>query len=229
MPCRGATAPTRPRAARHRRRPVAQRRAGRRDGPGAAEGLRLAGPDRRARPIRRPATSRAASATCCGRPTSTTSTRGAASLPTAAPGRSPSGALQVSRRRRRAATRSACTTSTSYAAELLRGAGDRSTPSSRPAGWKANAYIIFDYYSPTDFKFAGIDVSTNKMVIGHRAASGWVVDKQLATCSSKPDTFYNMLVAVNGTNVTVSRRQQARPSRHTFAPRMIDGVPYGLN
>ena len=28
-------------------------------------------------------------------------------------------------------------------------------------GWKANAYIIFDYFSATDFKFAGVDVSTN--------------------------------------------------------------------
>ena len=33
-------------------------------------------------------------------------------------------------------------------------------------GWKANAYVIFDYWSPTDFKFAGIDISINKMVIG---------------------------------------------------------------
>jgi hypothetical protein len=33
------------------------------------------------------------------------------------------------------------------------------------AGWKANAYIIFDYQSPTDFKFAGINVSTDWMEI----------------------------------------------------------------
>ena len=44
------------------------------------------------------------------------------------------------------------------------------------AGWKANAYLIFDYFSPTDFKFAGIDVSINKVVMGHRDASGWQVD-----------------------------------------------------
>ena len=42
-------------------------------------------------------------------------------------------------------------------------------------GWKANAYVIFDYFSPTDFKFAGIDIATNKIVIGHRTAQGWVV------------------------------------------------------
>ena len=45
-------------------------------------------------------------------------------------------------------------------------------------GWKANAYVIFDYFSPTDFKFAGIDVSTNKLVMGHRTPQAWVVDVQ---------------------------------------------------
>ena len=30
-------------------------------------------------------------------------------------------------------------------------------------GWKANAYLVFDYWSETDFKFAGIDVATNKV------------------------------------------------------------------
>ena len=59
-------------------------------------------------------------------------------------------------------------------------------------GWKANAYIIFDYFSPTDFKFAGIDNSTNKFVIGHRTASGWVVDKQ-SPLQTKPDTWYDVL------------------------------------
>ena len=39
------------------------------------------------------------------------------------------------------------------------------------AGWKANAYVIFDYQSPTAFKFAGIDISTNKLVMGHRDAT----------------------------------------------------------
>ena len=43
------------------------------------------------------------------------------------------------------------------------------------AGWNANAYIIFDYFSPTDFKFTGIDISTKKLVMGYRNASGWNV------------------------------------------------------
>src|SRR5262249_43582897 len=38
------------------------------------------------------------------------------------------------------------------------------------SGWKGNAYLIFDYQSPTDFKFAGLDASINKLVMGHRDA-----------------------------------------------------------
>jgi hypothetical protein len=43
-------------------------------------------------------------------------------------------------------------------------------------GYKSNAYLIFDYQSLTDFKFA--DVSLNSMVMGHRNASGWIGDVQ---------------------------------------------------
>ena len=42
-------------------------------------------------------------------------------------------------------------------------------------GWKGNAYVVFDYFGKTDFKFAGIDISTNKLVMGVRDASGWRV------------------------------------------------------
>ena len=38
--------------------------------------------------------------------------------------------------------------------------------------------MIFDYFSPTDFKFAGIDVALNKVVVGHRTAQGWVIDQR---------------------------------------------------
>ena len=93
-------------------------------------------------------------------------------------------------------------------------------------GWKANAYIIFDYQSPTDFKFAGIDVSVNKLVVGHRTASDWVVDAQSSVQGGvKSDTFYQMLVAVNGTIVTVAINGQTAftwnfpPRAGTTAPR----------
>jgi len=46
------------------------------------------------------------------------------------------------------------------------------------AGWDGNSFVIFDYFSPTDFKYAGINQKTNKLELGHRTAAGWIVDAQ---------------------------------------------------
>ena len=94
-------------------------------------------------------------------------------------------------------------------------------------GWKANSYVIFDYVDETDFKFAGIDASSNKLVIGHKASWGWAVDRH-APIQAKPDTVYNLLVAVNGVNVTVLVDNKVSVT-HTFQPRMVDGFAQGLN
>jgi len=97
------------------------------------------------------------------------------------------------------------------------------------AGWKGNAYVIFDYQSEQDFKFAGIDESINKLVVGHRDASGWHVDNQgVVTGGVKADKYYNMLVAVNGTTVTLLVDNKM-VFTHTYQPRVIDGYVYGLN
>jgi len=42
-------------------------------------------------------------------------------------------------------------------------------------GFKSNAYIVFDYHSETDFKFAGVDIGLNKVQIGQRTTAGWTV------------------------------------------------------
>ena len=58
------------------------------------------------------------------------------------------------------------------------------------------------YQGKDDFKFAGLDVSLNKLVMGHRDASGWVVDVQ-TPIQAKPETNYNLLLALNGTTATL--------------------------
>jgi Ca2+-binding RTX toxin-like protein len=96
-------------------------------------------------------------------------------------------------------------------------------------GWNANSFVIFDYQGKDDFKFAGIDVSINKLVMGHRDASGWHVDEQAVVKGGvKSDKYYNMLVAVNGVNVTllVDNKQVFT---HTYQPRIVDGYAYALN
>ena len=70
------------------------------------------------------------------------------------------------------------------------------------AGYKANAYLMFDYQSDTDFKFAGIDDSTNKLVIGHFDGSEWVVDSELST-NIRFNTDYQLLLSINGLTATL--------------------------
>ena len=95
------------------------------------------------------------------------------------------------------------------------------------AGWKANSYIIFDYESPTAFKFTGIDIASNKLVMGHRDASGWIVDKQ-APFQAKPDAYYNMLLSVNGLTASLIV-DNTTVFTQTYNARVVDGYSYGLN
>jgi hypothetical protein len=96
-------------------------------------------------------------------------------------------------------------------------------------GWKANSYIIFDYFSPTDFKFAGIDQSINKMVIGNRDATGWhVLAQGVVNGGVKAATWYDLNVIVNGLVVTVTANG-ANAFSYTFAPRVIGGDQVALN
>ena len=95
-------------------------------------------------------------------------------------------------------------------------------------GYKSNAYMIFDYHSPTDFKFAGVNVSTDKLEMGHRDATGWHLDEQ-TNIQSKPDTDYNMLLAINGLTATLLI-DNTEVFTHVFEPRVdATGFSYGLN
>jgi hypothetical protein len=97
------------------------------------------------------------------------------------------------------------------------------------AGYKANGYLIFDYQSPTDFKFAGVNISTNKLEIGHRNASGWVVDAT-KNMQLRDDTGYNMLLSINGlTAVLVIDNSSTNVLTFTFAARVVDGYSFTLN
>lgn len=65
--------------------------------------------------------------------------------------------------------------------------------------------------------------------MGHRTASGWVVDVQSTQpVQIKPGTFYTVLVAINGTTVTV-RLDSKVAFTYTFAPRVLNGENVGLN
>jgi Ca2+-binding RTX toxin-like protein len=98
------------------------------------------------------------------------------------------------------------------------------------AGYNANAYLVFDYLSATDFKFAGINVSTSKLEIGYRDAAGWHVVLQTPyTGALKAGTDYGMLLALNGSTATLVVENRITLT-HTFEPRVdTDGFQYFLN
>jgi Ca2+-binding RTX toxin-like protein len=119
-------------------------------------------------------------ATCCARQASTTA-RCRASHPTAAR-LAYRGALKVT-----ATSNSGDAVAVNHQAEALPGYFELSASirvDKPTVGCKANAYMIFDYQGPADFKFTGVDVSTNKLVMGHRDASGWKIDKQASFLGS---------------------------------------------
>ncbi len=96
------------------------------------------------------------------------------------------------------------------------------------AGLKSNAYLIFDYQSETDFKYAGVNISNDKMEMGYRDATGW---HELVQTSAKlrPNTDYELLLALNGTAVTLVVDNQD-VFNYVYAPRVdADGFSYGLN
>jgi len=96
------------------------------------------------------------------------------------------------------------------------------------AGWKSNAYLIFDYQSEYDFKFAGVNISTDKIEMGYRDASGWHVMVD-TNAQLKPDRDYDLLLAINGTTVTLVV-DNSEVFHHVYAPRVdADGWVYGLN
>ena len=176
------------------------------------------------RSIRRPGTSRAGSATSCAAPTSTTARR-KASCPTAGRGSVASGRFEVA-----PATTGGDAVSVFLVDSLLPSYTEVSAliNAVKPVGGnKANAYIVFDYQSKTNFKFAGINISTNKVEMGQRTAAGWTVLTSI-NAQLKPDTDYNVLLSMNGSVATIVVDSKYTLS-YAFQPRIDqDGFKYGL-
>ncbi|MES2992163.1 MAG: OmpA family protein [Pseudomonadota bacterium] len=100
----------------------------------------------------------------------------------------------------------------------------------KPTGtWEANSFVIFDYQNQTSFKFAGLDVKTNKLVMGQRTAAGWQVLAQAVLPGSvKSDTWYGIKLHVNGLTATLAVNNATYLS-YAFKPTVVDGFSYGLN
>jgi hypothetical protein len=90
------------------------------------------------------------------------------------------------------------------------------------AGYLSNAFVIFDYQGPTDFKFAGAKVGLDRWLIGHRDAAGWQIDSELAEMIA-PSTDYRLrLLIENDTDVTLSVDGVAKVA-HSYGGSLSDG------
>jgi hypothetical protein len=96
------------------------------------------------------------------------------------------------------------------------------------AGYESNAFLIFDYQGPTDFKFAGVNPKIDKLQIGHRTEEGWIVDVQ-SNMRLRANTDYRLLLALNGTTATLVVDGKKTLSHAFAARRDDDGFSYGLN
>ncbi|HVC56950.1 MAG TPA: hypothetical protein VND95_13400, partial [Stellaceae bacterium] len=93
-------------------------------------------------------------------------------------------------------------------------------------GYKSNAYIIFDYQSPTNFKFAGIDESIDKIEIGHFDGTNWIIDAQ-TPAQIKFGTMYNLFLSLNGNYAYLIVNNQ-HAIGYTFPWNVVNGVNLGV-
>ena len=64
-----------------------------------------------------------------------------------------------------------------------------------------SAGLVFDLYSPNDFKYVLLDTVTDRLLIGHRSRGAWSVDAS-ATLVLNPGQDYKLLISLAGTTVS---------------------------
>jgi hypothetical protein len=92
---------------------------------------------------------------------------------------------------------------------------------------RKNGFLIFDYQSPTNFRYAGIDGTSNLLRIGQRTASGWIDDATLSygLSGNNAKTFE---VILNGT--TAQLVMNGTTLQYTFPDALNVGMlGLGLN
>ena len=83
--------------------------------------------------------------------------------------------------------------------------------------------VIFDYQSPTDFKFAGAYVGSNRWLIGHRTSSLWLEDTNL-TETILPGVDYDLRVVIEGTDQVTLSVDGVPKLSYQFATDVTDGA-----
>jgi len=92
-------------------------------------------------------------------------------------------------------------------------------------GTLANSYVIFDYVSPTDFKFAGINQKTRKLEIGQCTENGWIVLSK-TSMKFKAGREYTLKLILHGDTVSLVVND-AKTASHSFGS-LVNGGALGL-
>jgi len=95
-----------------------------------------------------------------------------------------------------------------------------SLPGSR--GYYSNAVVIFDYQSPTNFKYAGGFMGTDYWRIGHVEGGSWVHDESVPQRLISM-TDYDIEVLLNGSTVTLLAGGQVKAT-FDFGESLTDGA-----
>ncbi len=93
-------------------------------------------------------------------------------------------------------------------------------------GLFSNGFLIFDYQSPTSFKFAGSFIGLQKWVIGHRDATGWHIDAALSDVSIAPNTTYSLELLLQGSTASLLVGGVSKVS-HTYSSAFTGSLGLG--
>jgi subtilisin family serine protease len=87
----------------------------------------------------------------------------------------------------------------------------------------SNAFLIFDYRGPLDFKFAGAHVGGDQWVMGRRTSAGWIVDAS-RTFVIDPLTDYRLRLVLEDNRSATLYADDAPQITHVFTDLMTDGA-----
>jgi hypothetical protein len=87
----------------------------------------------------------------------------------------------------------------------------------------SNGFLLFDYQGPADFKFAGAYVGGDQWLIGHRTASGWIVDAAVSSAID-PLTDYHLRLTIEAGGAATLFADGVQRIAHTFAGSLTDGA-----
>jgi len=96
---------------------------------------------------------------------------------------------------------------------------------------EATTGIVFDYYGPEDFKYAGLSADSDTLIIGHYKSGQWVVDAS-TNVAVKDRSDYDFALSLKGTTVSVSLKAAGAKNwqamvGHVFSAVSVDGA-FGL-